>query len=201
MKSITVYCASSTSLEKEYHAAAEDVGKGIADRGLTLVYGGGRIGLMGEISSTAAANGAEVVGVITQKFVAHEQANESCDELIVVDTMQQRRSIMMDRGDAFLVLPGGIGTYEEFFEVLVGRQIEDHTKPIGLVNVNGYFDPLKAMIERGIERRFMRSALRNLMFFDPDPNAVLDYVTSETIEQPKPEDILPMHESRHDSGI
>ena len=176
------------------------MGREIAARGLSLVYGGGRIGLMGEVASTAAANGAEVVGVITHKFVAHEQANESCDELIVVETMQQRRTIMMERGDAFLVLPGGIGTYEEFFEVLVGRQIGDHAKPIGLVNVDGYFDPLKEMLECGIELRFMRPALRDLTFFDPSPTAVLDYLTSGTVDQPKPEDILPMHESRHESG-
>ena len=193
MKSITVYCASSTSLDQEYHDAAEQIGKGIASRGLTLVYGGGRIGLMGEVAMTAAANGAEVIGVITHKFVAHEQANESCDELIVVETMQERRSIMMQRGEGYVVLPGGIGTYEEFFEVLVGRQIGDHTKPIGLVNVHGYFDPLKKMLEHGIEQRFMRPALRDLLIYDPNPTAVIDYVTSGTSSQPPPEDILPMH--------
>jgi uncharacterized protein (TIGR00730 family) len=159
MKSITVYCASSTSLDQEYHDAAEQIGKEIASRGLTLVYGGGRIGLMGEVAMTAAANGAEVIGVITHKFVAHEQANESCDELIVVDTMQQRRAIMMERGDAFLVLPGGIGTYEELFEVLVGRQLDDHCKPIGIVNVEGYYDPLIELIDHGIKHGFMRPAL------------------------------------------
>ena len=193
MKSVTVYCASSTSLDQEYHDAAEQIGKEIASRGLTLVYGGGRIGLMGEVAMTAAANGAEVIGVITHKFVAHEQANESCDELIVVETMQERRSIMMERGEGYVVLPGGIGTYEEFFEVLVGRQIGDHTKPIGLVNVHGYFDPLKKMLEHGIEQRFMRSALRDLLIYDPNPTAVIDYVTSGTSSQPPPEDILPMH--------
>ena len=193
MKSITVYCASSTSLDQEYHDAAEQVGKEIASRGFTLVYGGGRIGLMGEVALTAAANGAEVIGVITHKFVAHEQANESCDELIVVETMQERRSIMMERGEGYVVLPGGIGTYEEFFEVLVGRQIGDHTKPIGLVNVHGYFDPLKKMLEHGIEQRFMRPALRDLLIYDPNPTAVIDYVTSGTSSQPPPEDILPMH--------
>ena len=193
MKSVTVYCASSSSLDQEYHDAAEQIGKEIASRGLTLVYGGGRIGLMGEVAMTAAANGAEVIGVITHKFVAHEQANESCDELIVVETMQERRSIMMERGEGYVVLPGGIGTYEEFFEVLVGRQIGDHTKPIGLVNVHGYFDPLKKMLEHGIEQRFMRPALRDLLIYDPNPTAVIDYVTSGTSSQPPPEDILPMH--------
>lgn len=193
MKSISVYCASSTSLDREYHDAAEQIGKEIASRGLTLVYGGGRIGLMGEVAMTAAANGAEVIGVITHKFVAHEQANESCDELIVVETMQERRSIMMERGEGYVVLPGGIGTYEEFFEVLVGRQIGDHTKPIGLVNVRGYFNPMKDMLEHGIKQRFMRPALRDLLFYDPSPTTVIEYVTAGTSSQPPPKDILPMH--------
>ena len=119
MKSLTVYCASSTQLEPAFHRAADLVGKGLASRGLSLVYGGGCIGLMGEVATSAAKGGALVTGVITHKLVEHEQANNKCDELIVVDTMQERRTIMMDRGDGYLILPGGVGTYEEFFEVLV----------------------------------------------------------------------------------
>ena len=114
--------------------------------------------MMGEIATVAAKHGANVVGVITHKLVAHEQANEKCDELIVVNTMQERRTLMMERSDAFIVLPGGIGTYEEFFEVLVGRQLSDHAKPIGIINVDGYFDPLITMLEHGINRNFMRCA-------------------------------------------
>ena len=148
---------------------------------------------MGEIATVAAKHGANVVGVITHKLVAHEQANEKCNELIVVDTMQERRTLMMERSDAFIVLPGGIGTYEEFFEVLVGRQLSDHAKPIGIVNVDGYFDPLITMLEHGINRNFMRPALRQLMFIDSCPNAVLDYISSGNNSQPSPEDILPMH--------
>jgi hypothetical protein len=193
MNSVGVYCASSQNLEPCFHDAAAIIGKGLATRGLTLVYGGGCIGLMGEVATVAAKHGGNVVGVITHKLVAHEQANEKCNELIVVDTMQERRTIMMNRGDAFIVLPGGIGTYEEFFEVLVGRQLGDHTKPIGVVNVDGYFDPLLEMLEHGIERNFMRPALRQLMFIDPCADAILDYVTSVVNNQPSPEDILPMH--------
>ena len=98
------------SLEPCFHDAAGIIGRGLANRSLTLVYGGGCIGLMGEVATIAANHGGKVVGVITHKLVAHEQANEKCDELIVVDTMQERRTIMMNRGDAFIVLPGGIGT-------------------------------------------------------------------------------------------
>jgi len=199
VQSITVYCASSTQLKQSFHASAIAVGEGIASRGLTLVYGGGCIGLMKEVATSAALHGATVVGVITHKLVAHEQANESCDELIVVDTMQQRRAIMMERGDAFLVLPGGIGTYEELFEVLVGRQLDDHCKPIGIVNVEGYYDPLIELIDHGIKHGFMRPALRDLVFIDQCPQVVLDYITSMKQQQPLPEDILPMHGSRHKS--
>jgi hypothetical protein len=148
---------------------------------------------MGEVATAASTKGAKVIGVITDKLVEHEQANESCDELIVVKTMQERRAIMMARGDAFLVLPGGIGTYEEYFEVLVGRQLCDHKKPIGIVNVDGYFNPLMKMIEYGIAKQFIRPALRQLMFIDNCSDAVLDYITKNEIYEPTPEEILPMH--------
>ena len=195
MKSLTVYCASSTQLEPAFHRAADLVGTGLASRGLSLVYGGGCIGLMGEVATSAAKGGALVTGVITHKLVEHEQANNKCDELIVVDTMQERRTIMMDRGDGYLILPGGVGTYEEFFEVLVGRQLGDHTKPIGIVNVNGYFDPLGDMLEHGIEHQFIRPALRELLFIDPCPDAVLDYIVEHKGEKLPPSAILPMHSS------
>jgi len=195
MKSLTVYCASSTQLEPAFHRAADLVGTGLALRGLSLVYGGGCIGLMGEVARSAAKGGALVTGVITHKLVEHEQANNECDELIVVDTMQERRTIMMDRGEGYLVLPGGVGTYEEFFEVLVGRQLGDHTKPIGIVNVNGYFDPLGDMLEHGIEHQFIRPALRELLFIDPCPDAVLDYIVEHKGEKLPPSEILPMHNS------
>jgi uncharacterized protein (TIGR00730 family) len=193
MNSVTVYCGSSTQLEASYHEAADVIGKGIGARGLTLVYGGGRIGLMGEVATSAANSGAKVVGVITHKLVGHEQANEACDELIVVETMQERRTKMMERGDAYLVLPGGIGTYEEMFEVLVGRQLNDHSKPIGIVNIDGYFDPLVSMLEHGIEQKFIRPALLQLIYINSCPENVLEHITSTQVTQPPPEDILPMH--------
>jgi hypothetical protein len=148
---------------------------------------------MGEVAISAASGGATVTGVITHKLVEHEQANNDCDELIVVDTMQERRTIMMERGDGYLVLPGGIGTYEEFFEVLVGRQLGDHIKPIGIVNINGYFDPLHNMLEHGIEHQFIRPALRGLVFMDPCPDTVLNHIIENKGEELSPSAILPMH--------
>ena len=178
MNSITVYCASATQLNPAFHTAACIVGREIGVRELTLVYGGGRIGLMDDVAKSAAESGATVVGVITHKLVAHEQANEACDELIIVDTMQERRKLMMERGDAYLVLPGGIGTYEELFEVLVGSQLGDHTKPVGIVNVDGYYDPLIAMLEHGVAHRMIRPALLELIHINPCPENVLDHITS-----------------------
>ncbi len=196
MKSLTVYCGSSTSLASVFHDAAISVGEHIANNQLSLVYGGGSIGLMGTVARTASKNGAHVHGVITEKFVELEQANNDCDKLIIVKTMQERRSMMIQHGDAFLMLPGGIGTYEEFFEVLVGRQIHDHTKPIGILNIEGYFDPLISMLDHGIERGFMRPALKMLMHVDHSVEGIFDYFLKQDVEQPAPEDILPMHSSR-----
>jgi hypothetical protein len=148
---------------------------------------------MGEVATSAANGGAFVTGVITHKLVEHEQANNACDDLIVVETMQERRTIMMEKGDGYLVLPGGIGTYEEFFEVLVGRQLGDHTKPIGIVNVQGYFDPLLDLLEHGIEHQFIRPALRGIVFLDPCPDTVLNHIMEHESEELPPCDILPMH--------
>jgi len=193
MNAVTVYCGSSTQLDQSYHDAAESIGEGLGKKNLSLVYGGGRIGLMGEVAISAATHGSTVIGVITHKLVAHEQANEACDELVVVDTMQERRTIMMERGDAYIVLPGGLGTYEEMFEVLVGRQLGDHAKPIGIVNVDGYFNPLIEMLNHGIEHKFIRDAVHKLIYIHACPEDVLHHITSTEVSQPPPEDILPMH--------
>ena len=196
MNFLTVYCGSSTSLDSVFHDAAVSVGEHIAKNKLSLVYGGGSIGLMGTVARTASKNSAHVHGVITEKFVELEQANNDCDELIVVKTMQERRSMMIEKGDGFLMLPGGIGTYEEFFEVLVGRQIHDHAKPIGILNIEGYFDPLIAMLDHGIERGFMRPALKSLIHIDQTVEGVFDVFLAQDVQQPIPEDILPMHSTR-----
>ncbi|MCI0631218.1 MAG: TIGR00730 family Rossman fold protein [Phycisphaerales bacterium] len=176
MKSITVYCSSSTNLNDEFHAPALTVGTELARRGVTLVYGGGCVGLMGEISRAARGNGGRVVGIITRRLFDDERADQACDELIVVDTMRERKQLLADRGDGFLVLPGGVGTYEEFFEILVGRQLGEHAKPIGVVNSHGYYNPLIAMIEHGIERRFISDAIKEQFYIHPEPLTVIDWL-------------------------
>lgn len=176
MNSITVYCSSSTRIDPIHNAVARTVGARIADEQLTLVYGGGRIGLMGEIGRAVRDGGGRTEGIITTFLLSKEQGDQDCDELIVVDTMQQRRRMLMDRGEGYLVLPGGLGTYEEFFEVLVQRQLGELNGPIALVNVNGYFDALHQLIEQGIEQGFIRAAVRELLFFDSCPNAAITHL-------------------------
>ena len=176
MKSITVYCSSSTRIDPAHHEAAQRVGERMAKEGITLVYGGGRIGLMGEVGRAVRAGGGRTEGIITSFLLSKEQGDQDCDELIVVETMQQRRRILMDRGEGYLVLPGGLGTYEEFFEVLVQRQLGELGGPIALVNVNGYFDALHVMLEQGIEQGFIRAAVRELLYFDSCPDAAIDHL-------------------------
>ena len=176
MDAITVYCSSSPDLDGDFHAAAEAAGQALGARGLTLVYGGGSIGLMGDVARAARGAGAPVVGIITRGLVEAERADRECDELIVVETMRERKQLMADRGDGFLILPGGIGTYEEFFEILVGRKLKEHDKPIGVVNSHGYYNPLVAMIEHGIEHGFIQSEFHDLVYMHPDPAEVIAHV-------------------------
>lgn len=174
MPAITVYCSSSTFLDPDFHGPAVELGVELARRDITLVYGGGSVGLMGEIARTCREGGGRVVGIITRKLVALEKADHACDELIVVDSMRERKRLLAERGDAFLVLPGGVGTYEEFFEILVGRHLQEHDKPIGVVNSHGYYNPLIAMLEHGIEHRFIQPSMREKFFIEPDPLTVVD---------------------------
>jgi uncharacterized protein (TIGR00730 family) len=173
MPAITVDCSSSTALDPEFHAPAVAIGRELAHRGITLVYGGGSLGLMGEIARACRDNGGCVIGVITRRLVEMERADSGCDQLIVVDTMRERKRLLEGKGDALLVLPGGIGTYEEFFEILVGRHLGEHAKPIGVLNCRGYYNPLIALIEHGIEHRFIHPSMREKFFIDPDPRAVV----------------------------
>lgn len=160
---ITVYCSSSGALEPHFAEGARTVGSDLAAAGLTMVYGGGSAGLMGECARAAKAAGGRVIGIITGKLDALEHGWRGCDELEIVESMPERRTRMMDLADGYVVLPGGLGTYEEFFEVLVSRQLGDHSAPIVIVNHDGYYEPLIAMIEHGIKHNFIRPAIRETL--------------------------------------
>lgn len=173
---VTVFCASSAEVPTVYVDAAKELGTAIARHGWTLVYGGGSVGLMGATAHAAHAAGGSVIGIIPRRLVEQEKANEHCNELIVVDDMRQRKALLDSRCDAFITLPGGIGTLEEFFEMLVGRYLGFHDKPMILVNVNRFFDPVIELIEHGIEQNFIRPRTRELMFIADDVPAAVAHL-------------------------
>lgn len=160
---VAVYCSASSAIESHFAEAAEAIGRALATNGLQMVFGGGAVGLMGTAARACKAHGGRVVGVTTAKLDALEGGWDGCDKLLVVDSMPERRTLMMDLADAFVILPGGLGTYEEFFEVVVGRQLGDHFKPIVIVNHDHFYDPMIAMIEHGIAHKFIAPAIRDAL--------------------------------------
>ncbi|MFM8865737.1 MAG: TIGR00730 family Rossman fold protein [Limnohabitans sp.] len=153
--SICVYCGSKPGADPMYAAVAREVGRWIGSHGGQLVYGGGRNGLMGMIADSTSAAGGRVVGVIPSALVEREWAHQGCDELHVVETMHERKRMMMARADAFLALPGGIGTFEELFEVWAWRQLGYHDKPIGILSSRGYYERMMAFMQEVVREGFM----------------------------------------------
>jgi uncharacterized protein (TIGR00730 family) len=162
-KLLCVYCASGLELDAKYYAAGAALGRGLAERGWGLVYGGGKAGVMGSVALATKAAGGRVVGVIPDFMVARELAYREADELIVVDSMRERRRIMEERASAFVTLPGGIGTLEELVEILVGRALNQHTKPLVLVNQDGFYDELLAFFAKMVRERFKSGGMLKLM--------------------------------------
>jgi uncharacterized protein (TIGR00730 family) len=152
--SVCVFCSSAGGLPEAYRSAARDLGAELAERGHRLVYGGGNVGLMGEVARSVHAHGGTVVGVIPQGLVDRELAYDPADELLVTDTLRERKAEMDARADAFVALPGGFGTLEELLEVLTLRQLRLHDRPIVLVNVAGYWDPFLAMVAEMVAQGF-----------------------------------------------
>jgi uncharacterized protein (TIGR00730 family) len=153
--SLCVYCGSRNGTAPDFARVAADVGRWIGERGGQLVYGGGNNGLMGVLAGAALAAGGRVVGVIPHALVERECARLDCTELHVVDNMHERKRMMAERSDAFLALPGGIGTMEELFEVWTWKQLGYHDKPLGVLNANGYYDPLLAFLRSSVDSGFM----------------------------------------------
>ena len=174
--SVCVFCGSSKGVRAEYADSARRLGRALAERGLELVYGAGDIGLMGVLADAALEAGGRVVGVIPRALVARELAHRGLTELHVVETMHQRKALMADRSDAFVALPGGYGTLDELFEILTWAQLGIHTRPVGLVNVGGYFSPLLAWLDLGVREGFLRPQHRDLLHVGDDPVEVLEKV-------------------------
>ena len=179
-QNICVYCSSSNLVEKHFFEVAEEMGRLLATQGHTLVYGGGNVGLMGVLARSVHAHNGRVVGVIPEALKQREGvAYKVADQLITTATMQKRKAIMFTRADAFLVLPGGFGTLEEFLEVLTLRQLGYHNKPIALVNTSGFYDPLLALFEHFYEARFAHEHNRTLYHVAPDPAAAMDHLDQQ----------------------
>ncbi|WP_165071538.1 LOG family protein [Paludisphaera rhizosphaerae] len=175
---ICVFCGSSYGNSPAFREAALQVADSLARRKLGLVYGGGRVGLMGVVADAAMAAGTEVVGVIPLALATHEIAHHGLTELHVVPGMHERKALMSEKSDAFLTLPGGIGTYEEFFEILSWAGLGIHAKPIGLLNIEGYFDPLLALLEFGADAGFVRRHFLDFLLVSTDPDTLVSDLLS-----------------------
>lgn len=171
---IAVYCGSSNQVDPKYLKLASDVGRTLAERGIGVVYGGGRVGLMGAVADAAMAAGGEVIGVIPRRLQGLEVGHSALTELHVVDGMPLRKSMMIHLSDAFIALPGGFGTWEEILEAATQGMLNYHRKPLGVLNLDGYYDPLRAMIDHAVAERFVRELHRDIVVFEPTIEALLD---------------------------
>lgn len=183
---ICVFCGSSMGSDPAFRDAATALGAEIAARGLALVYGGASVGLMGAVADAALAGGANVHGVLTRGLAARELAHPDLTRLDIVETMHERKTAMADLSDAFIAMPGGIGTLEELFEVWTWAQLGIHSKPVGLLNVAGYFDPLSGFLDHAVKSGFLRASHRDMTCRDHDPARLLDALAAaEPLKQPK----------------
>lgn len=183
MKSICVFCGSNDGERPGYSKAAAGLGSAIARRGLTLVYGGAHVGLMGTLADAALAEGGSVVGVMPLALVEKEIAHQGLTDFHEAGSMHERKQIMADLADGFVALPGGAGTLEEIFEVWTWGQLGHHGKPVAFLNIENYFDRLLAFLDHQTQERFMRQAHRDMLIVETDPDLVLDRCA--TYEAPK----------------
>lgn len=174
LSQIGVFCGAGSGMSPRYAEAAKAMGSELGRRKLGLVYGGGSIGLMGIVARTARDHGCSIVGVIPDILTTSELMGNQIGELIVVETMHERKALMASMADAFVALPGGFGTLDELFEVITWGQLGLHAKPIGLLNVEGFFDALLAYIDQCVAQGFIRPHHRRLFIVDEDPAALLD---------------------------
>lgn len=187
--SLCIYCGSRNGGDPRFAQVAAEVGHWIGAHGGQLVYGGGNNGLMGVLATAALEAGARVVGVIPHSMVEREWAKRDCTELHIVDNMHQRKSMMAERADAFLALPGGIGTFEELFEVWSWRMLQFHRKPVGLLDQDGYYTPLLAFLRQGVRHGFMNEAQMDLLTVDSDPARLLPQLVQAAGIDPRPVDV------------
>lgn len=176
MKRVCVFCGSSSGGRDLYQEAARQMGAALAEHELELVYGGGHVGLMGAAADGALAAGGRVIGVIPKALADKELAHKGLSELHVVGSMHERKAMMAELSDAFIALPGGFGTLDEFAEIVTWAQLGIHQKPIGMLNVAGYFDTLLAFFDHSVEERFVTSSHRSMVLTADQPEQLLDLI-------------------------
>lgn len=173
MKNICVFCGSSMGNKSDYLKAAEHLGNVLLEKGIGLVYGGGDVGLMGKIARTVFENGGEVVGVIPKALAEKEVAYKKLSDLRIVNSMHERKAVMAELSDGFMALPGGLGTVEEFFEILTWTQLGIHNKPCGILNVCGYYDYILKFVDQAIDDNFINKEHRSILMVDKDPASLI----------------------------
>lgn len=174
INSLCVYCGSSVGAKSDYVAGSEALAQAMVTRGMSLVYGGAHVGIMGAVANRLMSLDGQVFGVIPEALVKLEVAHEGLTELFVVADMHERKAKMADLSDGFVALPGGLGTFEELFEMLTWAQLGFHTKPVGLLNVAGFYDELLRFLDTACEQGFMKQAHRDILIADTDPDMLLD---------------------------
>jgi uncharacterized protein (TIGR00730 family) len=183
MKSICVFCGSSDMVHADYFAAARQLGKTLAERGMRLIYGGGKTGLMGAVADGVLEAGSEVIGVIIPTMNTAALAHMSLTQMDVVEGMHARKARMHELADGYVALPGGLGTFDELFETVTWAQTGAHEKPVGLLNVKNYYAPLLAAIDHAVQEGFIFQEHRDVLFCEADPNVLLDKM--ERYEHPR----------------
>jgi uncharacterized protein (TIGR00730 family) len=182
MNSVAVFCGSSKGNHPLYVQLANDLGVLLAQRSITLVYGAGNIGLMGAVADGALKNGGHVIGSIPHFIKEKEVCHTGLSELFAVDTMHERKQIMAEKSEGFIILPGGFGTLDELFEILTWKQLKLHAFPIGILNWNGYYDHLIAHIEHMIQEGFVKPQFRKLFIVEKDAATLLDKMAATPLE-------------------
>lgn len=182
---ICVYGAASNEIEKSFLTAGENLGREMGKRNHSLVFGGGASGLMGAVARGISEENGEIIGIAPSFFNVDGILFEKCSEMIYTDTMRERKMLMESKSDAFIVTPGGIGTFEEFFEILTLRSLDRHKKPIAIFNTNGYYDNLIEFLENGVKQNFLKSANLELFFVSENENEILDYLENYTDDSEK----------------
>lgn len=186
LRRFCVFCGSKVGTDDRYRAAATEFGHLLVREGIGLVYGGGSIGLMGVIADAVLAEGGEVIGVIPESLATEELLHPGVADMRVVPSMHARKALMAELSDAFVALPGGFGTFEEFFEVVTWSQLKLHRKLTGLLNVGGYYDPLVRLVDHAVQEGFIKPKHRSLLVIEERPELLLSRLAAETVvDEPK----------------